>query len=356
MRRGRGGFTLIEVMITLVILFLVVDALSAFFLGALRQYKQQSKLAESGVQSIVGLEILRKDLEHAGYGLPWNNIVSYNEAGSAPASSLNDAPSNAPRAIASLDDAQMNGSDYLAVKSVLVSTDPACKRWTTLGWGNVKRTWNDASDNFLSTDRVLVMAPGNADTNWRSLVTSGGAFSTTYASTAGFAPPDGMTTYVIYGIDSSNVRFPFNRADYYIDNTSVPSMCAPGTGVLVKRVLGHNNAGTLGPPLPLLDCVADMQVFYLRDTNGDGTIDNTASDISGLSAQQVREQVRQVAVFILAQEGQRDPAYTHSPATFFVGNAGLGIGKNFDLSVVPGYQNYRWKLHSVVVDPTSLRF
>jgi len=357
MTRGRRGFTLIEVMITLVILFLVIEALSTFFLGTLRQYKQQSKIAESGVQSIVGLEILRRDLEHAGFGLPWNNIPAYLEAVAAPASTLNDAPSSAPRALASLDESQLNGSDYLVIKSTAVGTDAACRKWTTLRQGNVKRTWSDAADNLLPGEGVIVLAPGSADTNWRSLVTAGGAFATTFGGTGAFAPPDAATTYLVYGISSSGtVRFPFNRADYYIDNTSVPSACAPGTGVLVKRVLEHGT-GALGPSLPLLDCVADMEAFFLLDTDGDGAIDNTTSSLAGLSAQQVRDQVRQVALFILAHEGQRDPSYVHAQPTFFVGDAGTGIGESFDLAAaVPDYTHYRWKLYTLVVSPQAMRF
>ena len=32
---------------------------------------QQIKSSESNIQGVIGLEIMRSDLEHAGYGLPW---------------------------------------------------------------------------------------------------------------------------------------------------------------------------------------------------------------------------------------------------------------------------------------------
>ena len=78
---------------------------------------------------------------------------------------------------------------------------------------------------------------------------------------------------IVYGIDNVIPVRPFNRAEYYIDNTAVPQRCAPNTGVLVKAVVAHDAAGTTPTLLPLLDCVADMQVVYGLDNNADGAVD-----------------------------------------------------------------------------------
>lgn len=47
MRRRQRGFTLIEVMISLAILGLVMSAVSVFFLGSMRQFKVQSRIAQT---------------------------------------------------------------------------------------------------------------------------------------------------------------------------------------------------------------------------------------------------------------------------------------------------------------------
>jgi hypothetical protein len=152
---------------------------------------------------------------------------------------------------------------------------------------------------------------------------------------------------------------PFNRADYFIttvdsDGTNItPQRCASNTGVLVKAVVSHND-GNFDDFMPLLDCVADMQVVYRLDTNGDGTIDNTTNDISvGLTAQQIRDQVEEVRVYILGHEGQRDPNYTYPNNSITVGE--FGLGNNFDLTGIANYQNYRWKIYTIVVNPNNLR-
>jgi len=53
--------------------------------------------------------------------------------------------------------------------------------------------------------------------------------------------------------------------DYYIDYHAVPPALCAEHGVLVKAVVAHNVSGSTPTLLPLLDCVADMQVEYGLD-------------------------------------------------------------------------------------------
>ena len=100
MVKRQEGFSLIELMITMVVFLLAIAAASNVFTGLLTQFKQQSKIAETNIEGAVGLEILRRDLESAGYGVPWNveidgdgdgndweQLVGYCEAASDAASS-----------------------------------------------------------------------------------------------------------------------------------------------------------------------------------------------------------------------------------------------------------------------------
>lgn len=375
MRRGRKGFTLIEVMITLVILFLVLNAVSTFFVGArgrggvLNVFKQQSRIAQSGMDAIAGLELLRKDLESAGYGLPWNNLpAAYSEAAGGTAAALNDAPSDAPRGIVSADGAGPNSSDYLAIKATSVAADNACRRWTTLQAGDVTRAWVTVPpgvENLAGQNRVIVLTAEGAGATQRSLVIPAASFSTTFNNTAAFAPASASEVRVVYGIaDATAPRMPFNRADYFLSNASVPQRCAPNTGVLVKAVIDQADGNLdldgdgANDELPLLDCVAAMQVLYLVDTNGDGAVDGLPwASLSGLTASQIREQVKAVRVFLLAHEGQKDEAYLHASSSIVVGEPGLfGTGAEVvDLTVNPELLKYRWKLQILTVDLPNLR-
>lgn len=371
MIRRQAGFSLVELMITMVVFVFFIVSASQVFTGLLTQFKQQSKLAETNIEGMVGLEILRQDIEHAGYGLPWYGLVAYSESNANPYS-FNDSPS-APRAILSENNATdtFNDSDYLVIKSVNVGGNDTCNRWTTLSSASpYVRTWTPSGENLVNSDRVIVLRPGSSDADGRTLVTSGTTFSITYnnVTSSPWPPSDASETRIVYGVDpNSNLRMPFNRADYYISASNVPGRCASNTGVLMKGVVNNSTAsggGDITTFLPLLDCVADMQVIYALDNNEDGDFvdgagspaDAYSDDITTapLTAQQIRTRVKQVRVYILAQEGQRDINYTYPTNPVTVGEFGLGRNFNFVTAGITNWQNYRWKIYTIVVKPTNL--
>ncbi len=374
MIKKQAGFTLTELLITMAIFIFAITAITNVFVPLVTQFKQQSRIAETQIQGIVGLDSLRRDLEQAGFGLPWviPTAVTYLEgsgttSGSIPApnaSTINDATADPPRAIASINDVTgLGGSDYMVIKATSVATNDASMKWSqvvgTSAGGNSVKIWGSAIEDLNTNNRVIVIIPSRGLNNQRVLVDNGGSFYTQFNAASfptAFAPSTENDIFLIYGVDpTSNLRMPFNRADYYIENvtgTTIPPRCAPGTGILMKAVIdqttGNRTAG-----IPLLDCVADMQVIYRRDTDGNGTIDNETDDISLLTAQQIREQVKEVRVYILAHEGQRDVNFTYPSSTVAVGQ--FAFVNNFDLTTITNWQNYRWKVYSIVVKPNNLK-
>jgi prepilin-type N-terminal cleavage/methylation domain-containing protein len=411
MIKKQEGFSLTELMITMAIFVVFLAAASGVFTGLLTQFKQQSKLAETSIEGMIGLETLREDVEQAGYGLPqnligvvdvdgdgnfWEHLTNYYEAASTGSSpnpaSFNDGNAgsgtngNPPRAILSGDNSGLNGSDYLVVKALNVARNFAAGKWQHLFSDGTKKSWiprwenvcRDNNDDLYSTVRTIVISPGSTDASAKSLVVSGGNyFSIDIGDTAsgspssGFWPATSSSPNIMYGIDpNTDLRMPFNRADYYISNSNVPSRCAPNTGVLVKATINHGDG--LRNAMPLLDCVADFQVDYWLDTDADGIIDWStdtskppSDDISGLTAKQIRDQVREVRVYIVAQDGQRDMNYDFSKnntreylsATEFLDTNSRTI--NFiNLKTLigdPEYKYYHWKVYTVIANPTNLR-
>ncbi len=370
---SQRGFTMVELLITMVVFVFVMAAASQIFSGLLTQFKQQSKIAETNIEGMVGLDILRRDIEHAGYGLPWSfqNPINYSEATETPASSYNDAPADPPRGIVS-GDGVVRGSDYLVLKAVNVVGSETAGKWTALLSTPEPfietynpRQWSPSGDNLANDDRVIVMAMGGS-TNQRMLVVRDGAFWDTYSNLASWAPSTASDIRIVYGVDSaSDLVSPFNRSDYFISTANVPSRCAPNTGVLVKAILNHDNVGSF-TSLPLLDCVADFQVTFWLDTNNDNAIDwPPLDDISGLTAQEIRERLREVRIYVVAHEGQRDETYDFSmndtrtflSATEILGSTSRSL-EFADLKELVGdsdYKRYRWKLSTVAVRPLNLR-
>ena len=69
------------------------------------------------------------------------------------------------------------------------------------------------------------------------------------------------------------------------------------------------------------------------------------------SAETIRNAMKVIKVYILAQNGRKDPNY-QGPASIAMGEAGeLSLTRTYDLSSL---RNYRWKLYRIVVRPKNL--
>jgi prepilin-type N-terminal cleavage/methylation domain-containing protein len=373
MKIRNAGFTLIEMLLVIVIFSFVLAGTSQMFVSTLTTQRQQSRIAETNIEGIIGLELFRQDIGKAGYGLPWNGLTAYTEADGNPYS-LNGASMQAPRGIVSANNVAAGsavlGTDYLVIRATNVATNAACRKWTFLSSGatGTTTTWAPVSENLTSIpddNRVIVLSPGVPTSSVERILKSPAA-GALFSDVANFAdsvePSAGGETRIVYGVDNdTNLRMPFNRADYYVRiPTEMPQRCAEGTGNLYKAVVNQGGALSGGALtyMPLLDCVADMQVIYRYDT-GTGVLQNT-DDIQtspAWTAQVIRDQVKEVRVYILAQEGQRDTTFTFSTNPIYVGEdatVGSSLGRSFGFSGITDWQNYRWKIYTLVVKLENL--
>jgi len=361
---NKKGFSLIELLIALTILAIIVAISSDTFKNVLEQAGREMGIMSTQMDSFVGFGMLTYDIEHAGYGLPesFRSTISYNEASTSPASNYNDAPSGIPRPFVLGNNTGLNSSDYLVIKSILAATNNACTKWTYIIFENKPFTklWSSSNQNLVNGNRVIVIKPPKDIYSSNELIIdSDGNFYTTFNSAnfpSDFSPKNEGERYMIYGVDTStDLRMPFNRTDYYIKvptTSSVPSRCSPNTGILYKATVNHAN-GTLNE-MPILDCVADMQVIFGLDSNEDGVIETYSDDISSLTANQIKKRIKEVRVYILTHDGRKDNSYTYPASTITIGE--FGKGREFNLSSIigTGWQNYRWKQHIIVVKPKDL--
>ena len=291
MIRRQAGFTLVELMITMVVFVLAMAAASNIFSGLLTQFKQQSRVAETNIGTNVGLEIFRTDIERAGFGLPWvmNGAVYNNEAAAGvlhngdgtallyDPSTLNDFP-NPPRPVADQNGSPtgggLNQSDVIVIKATSVATNDASQKWTHISWAPgitgitypTILTQTGTSGDLKSSpagspgtgDYVIVHNPYDPTqptaSQQRILVNDGGIFYTQLSdsrfsfNTNGSVSPFEMSNFdtqggfLVYGIKPYEnpvvpPRMPFNRADYYVRRPlTMPSRCAPNTDVYTANV------------------------------------------------------------------------------------------------------------------------
>ncbi len=381
MAKRNGGFTLIELILTMFIFIFAIAATSDMFVNLLKQYKGQSKISESNIEGVVGLELLRQDIEKAGFGLPWviPSSMTYRESAGTYAA-YNDcsgaSPCNPPRPVLSdnnygaglpnygLAITTTNGygfADLLVVKANSIDGNARSQMWTYLTAAGMK-TWSPASESLHAGDFVTVLSPGTSDDTTRTLVSAGSLYEN--VSMPSINDPTPQLVYGLADSDMSGYAYerPYNRADYYITtkNVPVPQRCAPNTGVLVKATVSQQD-GTRINILPLLDCVADMKVIFRLDTDGDGNIDLPTDSLvlSGqpMTAKQIRTMLKEIRIYILAQIGQMDQSYELSPnSIIYVGDnkatVDNGLGHKFNIG---SNNNYRWKLYTLVVQPNNLR-
>jgi prepilin-type N-terminal cleavage/methylation domain-containing protein len=399
MLRSSRGFSLIELIVVMAMFVIVIAVAGDTFTRIMRFSSQQSKTAESNIEGVVGLEMMRKDLASAGFGLPWSfqNPIIYDEvnpgagAREALAAAYNGIPNSetqtgVPSPVSGGNNVApgnanllIEGSDYLVLRATSLGTSAAAQRWSFINYTGatkptslVPESWT--RENLKASDWVEVIKVGLSGSFTKELVMDGSAFTTTYNSLRDYGPNESKVTHYIYGIsDSVQPRMPFNRADYYVrvpssaDLNMLPRRCAPQTGILYKALVKHAD-GTVSSTAeaPLLDCVADMQVVYTLDSLNNGVTrdtDRLTADTPPylpLTARQIREQLKLLQVYVLTHEGGKDALYTYPNPTIGVGPTvdGLtsGSGRTFNLAanIGTGWQQYRWKIYRVIVKPANL--
>jgi len=396
---SRSGYSMVELLVVMVIFGIVTIISAKAFETIFKKSSMEAKTAETGIMGMLGLEMMRTDIAQAGYGLPWSYGVvkpDYSEATSSPsaidATSFNDDPTvSAPWPILSGTDSSTH-IDYLVVKSSIGGMNPASRRWNFLPYSSGVGTANnsklkmkgDSSSDLVTGDRVITLKTtfsASGVSSKQLVVDSGGVFYYSVPATltpdVSFQPTDPTQTYIAYGIKDSNLTMPYNRVDFYVDKTATkPKSCNPGTGTLYKAVAGQNGNYV---NYPLLDCVGDMQVAYDRDLYNDGAsvlpIDGSvittlrAASPPGITVDEMRSQIKNVRVYILAHDGKKDPSFSYpsfdstyavcvAPYAGSLCNASVGRGwTTTDMNTTFGndWTHYRWKVYSFVVNLKNLR-
>lgn len=377
--RGTKGISLIEVLVSITILGIIMAMNTQLLQNMIGGSARQNAIANTQYETTLGFELMRSDVEGAGYGLADDiSGISYDEAKVMPASQYNDASLNAPRALVHSNNGStgaaagghyLPNSDYLVIKSASVGENTAAKKWTYITGSDIHK-WGGAGPSIPdldmeTNDRMIVIRPRSNPGDMATLIVSGSSYGVQYAATmvAPYVTSAVGERFMAYGISSDHssgftLGMPFNRADYYVRmRTGDNPNCAPGTGTLIKATINHSGGDITEHPL--IACVANMQITFGSDANNDGLVDaNPINDISALSAMEIKQQVKEVRIYLLVHEGSRDNGYnlTDDKKEVYVGDTGLGRKVDLKADVVGDdtWRNYRWKTYKMFVKPRSL--
>jgi len=310
----RRGLSLVELLVSLVIALLLLSAIYLGYVSLFKTSSQETISATSQIEKLLGLEILRLDVEHAGYGIAYK--LSNGSEGDFPI--------------------EWNGTT-LTIRSIYNVSNEETNSWGIYDCSN--RNFIVKEGNFKNSTTVVALEPISDYT----VFFNSGRLSSICNGTE--------KKYLVFSYDSSSsgsCKQPVcNEIKYYLySSSSVPNYCVTNT-VLGRKV----NAGN---PNPLIYCVADFKVRFDWDTNGNGIIDSGEENqninippSSSTKVYSVRKQLKLVIIYLLVQEGKYDPRYNFSANTTIDGVI-LNLPSN------PKARHCRWKIVKMVVKPMNL--
>ncbi len=342
MKRDKG-LSIVELVITMFIVLLVLSGAYFTYTNLLKGFKQETISVETEIEKLVGTELLRLDLEHAGYGMgedePFFPIEWY-------------------------EDASLGSYErYMESKKLIIRATLNNTNKKTYGWILFKCS----SSSIPLKDSIVVDSRLDKTNNSIVLLDDRKkiASTSTDLKLTDECPNEGV--FLGFPIDRDYVnkvgkfdcRFQICHAVNYTFSTSNPlGDCNPNT----KNLLREGK--------PILDCVADMKIQYWLDTNQDGKIDKVGSspieldndhlnetknndfvDLDGdgkITSPEIRKQLKLISVYLLMQDGKKDPEFVFDAPSGYVETQ-----DNVKLRLPPDFQHYRWKVIKITVKPIN---
>ncbi|WP_457642419.1 pilus assembly FimT family protein [Persephonella sp.] len=307
------GYSIIEVLITLLIVSLILSAAYFTYISIFKSVKGESETVELQMERIVGLELLRLDLEHTGYGIgkPLTIADEY-------------------RILEKIDMTPVPG---LMIRSTLNNTNNA-----TIGW--VLCNNNEGNDPIK-----MELEAGN-----ENLVFVDNEGFIVGSVTDGLCPTNGILIGFPYDPASTGCNGTCTEILYYLSNTNLPKHCHSGTYNLLRKV--NNAAGGN----PLLSCVADFRFTVDLDTDDNNIVDLRDQPLDNtISANDLRLQLKRINVYLLIQEGGFNPDYRFKNyQSDSKGNYIAVDGQKLYLPDSSDFIYYRWKVVKISVKPMSI--
>jgi len=306
----RKGFTLIELLVSMAIFAILIAGVYYTYISLYSDYKHQTVNVESEIENLLGQNIVRLDIEHAGMGVPDNSSINPIEWD--------------------------NAANHLKIVSSINSTDQTSLKWALIDCDN--GTWSKLSGDDLSDPvtfiNVFTLAEDNGSTTWGTC--PGNFVYTAYPSRTNIA------------IKLSNDT---NGTSGY---TGALKICNDGTYNLLRGV-GGNASKNDNKGSHIIDCVADFKVTFDYDEDGGGTLDVDEYDLS--KSVPNPDKIRAVNVYLLVQEGKydRNLNFTNNVVggSYVLQNVNPD-GDDITLSLPAGYEHYKWNPIVMKVKPMGL--
>jgi len=318
----RKGFTLIELLVTVVLISLIMLAVYYTYNNLFKSSKEETLLAESEIEKVIGGEIIRLDIEHAGFGITENEtcpVIRWGNVFPLPAGCDDDISTN---------------ENILIIRSMINNTSI-----NETGWVYVDCTTGNwpSSAPYIVDERLNRSNPKLLffDSTTGSFVVNGNF---------GTCPGNGV--YLAYPYDDiSNMdncidQIYCHRITYRLSSTQNNDMCNPTTRNLLRGIDGTASSGGE----PILNCVAGFTVLFDIDIDEDGVSDLEYQDYSALDidnngiveSTEVMKALKRIHLYFLIQVGKRNPKRVFNQEVLEVNEPTTTV--SFNLTEIPNYQ------------------
>ncbi|MDO8369752.1 MAG: PilW family protein [Candidatus Nitrotoga sp.] len=293
--RGERGFTLVEFMVASTIALLILVSVSAIFVSSMSSEITNASASEISTNGRYAIEILRRDLLHAGYrGLTW-----------AP-------PSNPTTAIGAVTGDCSTGFSINLSQGVWGSNDSNPFSATCIPSANYS-----IGDVLVVRHAALTITPLEPNKLYvRSAYERGEVFM---ASSPPSSPQPPLFT------QTPNVDYALESTVYYVSPFSSSSTETPQIPGLFRLAL---SAGPALTPTLMASNVEDMQIQYGRFTTDLNTQFYNADSISASVTPSQWNDVSTVRVWILVRATKVEPGYRNT-STYTLGDKTITVNDGF---------------------------
>lgn len=301
------GVTLIELLVVLAILSVVLTAVYDAYLTVLNSYKQETTTSIANIDKLIGLEILRRDIQNAGFGIPANTSpLEYDET-----------------------------NNTLIVRSTISSRNDYTKCYGYIDPNGVRLFTLDSSEISVSDCNDTSICYLALDLDYNQI-------DNCYSLGSPIPSPDNIS--LLFAVNSTDYDTIYELASY---GSNRPTRCYEETKALKRK------DPSTGNPEPILDCVKEFKVAFGRDSDNSNNnpIDTWSTSLPSNSSG-VRQQVKQIIIFIVYHEGAKDPKFNYSGGTINFNTPGGSIGQ---FNPTGDELHYRWKLIKLSVKPMNLQ-
>ena len=313
--RCRGGYTLVEVLVAMVILAVVSAGISAVFITGQTEYGVREATVRMQQQARQAMNEMEREIKNTGYGLMdlGNLTINVYKSGLLPSWQVVEATDGgaAPDSVSFLYSGTESDVGYDLIVSEDHPTSSAIMRISPVGTVPSSRTIND---DFTAGDLFLVYDPGDPDKPAsRFQATNVGDTDKIHHSPGGGINPPGGFIGVEYGVGSKVVNLRLmqaKRVSYSVDAAQN----------LIKTV---EDLSLLDPPANRLTKIvaAGVEDLQIRYQFLDGTWKNAGE--AGFDPRNIRA----VQVSIIVRTEKADPRYP-GQSLQLTGSYGNGGVKN----------------------------